>query len=199
MSENRNSLSDEDEPMNENQSASKQDANFSDNESMNQSMTDENDEQIQDHAMSYDESDINQPDVQMTDVESNNAAIRLNVRNQSKQIRKARTKSRGNLRKYFDGKPLIPINQVYRYLRSQNYAKRISRRAAAALIGIIQRVLTELILHIDAQAHKKNMMRINPRQICLAVRNDKEFSKFFWNVMIPDGVIVGIATRDLPQ
>lgn len=147
--------------------------------------------------MSGDEFNNNQSDVPMINVESNNAPNRSKVRKQSKQIRKATTKVRGELREYFKGKPMISINQMYRYLRGQNYAKRTSRRAAAAVIGIIQRILIELIRHINACAQKKNLKRMKPRHIGLAIRNVKEFSKFFWNVMIPDAGVLGIAIKDL--
>ncbi|KFV62667.1 Histone H2A type 1, partial [Dryobates pubescens] len=94
----------------------------------------------------------------------------------------------------------FPVGHVYRSLKRGNYAKRISFGAAIYLTAV-QQYLSAAILDLAgnaAQANKK--VRIIPRHIMLAVRNDDELNKLFTCVTIAQGgVMPNILDKLLPN
>lgn len=105
---------------------------------------------------------------------------------------KDRRKHKHELKEYLNGKPAFSVNKVRTFLRDNNYANRITHKAAAALTGTIQRLLIELMIEAGRQTRKAKRKRITPRHLCLAIQKDEEFSKLLGHVTIPEGGVVGI-------
>lgn len=87
---------------------------------------------------------------------------------------------------YSRGKPFLTVNSIHTYLR-KNCSDRISRKASAALIGVIQSIMCDLILEIQSyMLHRTKEKRIKPRIISRAIQADGEFTKLLSNVDIPE-------------
>lgn len=107
------------------------------------------------------------------------------------------------LREYLKGKPVLSVNKTRTYLRDNNHAGRISRKAAAALTGTVQCLIIELIREAGFQARKSKKKRISPRILCMAIKNDEELSKLLSQVTIPDcglyGMVGALSNPDLRE
>lgn len=112
----------------------------------------------------------------------------------SKRHKKKHPKKRNTheLHEYLRGKPVISVNKTQTFLRNNTYAARISRNAAAALTGIVQSLVMELIVEAEKTTRKHNRMRISPRLLCFAIQKDSEISKLLAHVTIPEAGIFGL-------
>ncbi|XP_043849383.1 histone H2A-beta, sperm-like [Dromiciops gliroides] len=84
----------------------------------------------------------------------------------------------------------FPIGRIYKYLKTGNYAKRISTEAPIFLAAVLEYLTTELLELSGnvAQANKK--IRITPLHIQLALQNDEELQEVLAAVTIPEGGVV---------
>lgn len=87
----------------------------------------------------------------------------------------------------------FPVGRIHRYLKSGKYADRISH-AAPIFAAAVMEYLTAEVLELAGNACRDNKkVRINPRHIQLAVRNDEELNKLLAHVTIPaSGVLPNI-------
>lgn len=92
---------------------------------------------------------------------------------------------------YLNGKPFIALNHIHRYLH-ETYPNRISRKASAALIGVIQRLMVDLIMGVETEVRKGKSMRISAKKIGMAIHRDEEFTKLLSHVSIPESGVYGI-------
>ena len=84
----------------------------------------------------------------------------------------------------------FPVGRISRYLKKGGYAKRIGGAAPVYMAAVLE-YLTAEVLELAGNAAKDNKkMRINPRHIQLAVRNDDEFNQFFGNAVIAAGGVL---------
>lgn len=112
-----------------------------------------------------------------------------NKRHKKKHPKKRNTHE---LREYLRGKPVISVNKTRTFLRNNTYAARISRNAAAALTGIVQSLVIELIVEAEKTTRKENRKRISPRLLCFAIQKDSEISKLLSHVNIPEASVFGL-------
>ena len=93
----------------------------------------------------------------------------------------------------------FPVGRLSRYLKQGGYAKRVGGAAPVYMAAVLE-YLTAEVLELAGNAAKDNKkMRINPRHIQLAVRNDDEFNQFFGNAVIASGgVLPNIQSALLP-
>lgn len=62
------------------------------------------------------------------------------------------------------------------YFCAGHYARRISDRAAVALAGCLEYLVTDLLDISIAQVEPLRLMRLSPRHILFSARKDAEFS-----------------------
>lgn len=106
-----------------------------------------------------------------------------------------RPSASGNHRLGFDdymrGKPFMTMGKVRRYLVN-TYSGRVSRKAVAALIGVIQHLMTHLIMESEAKMRSAKQRRISERIISMAIQGNTELSHLLANVNIPKSGVYGI-------
>tara|TARA_B100000787_G_scaffold167589_2_gene154653 strand:- start:1367 stop:1708 length:342 start_codon:yes stop_codon:yes gene_type:complete len=85
---------------------------------------------------------------------------------------------------------IFPVGRVHRNLKLGRYASRIGASAPVFLAAVLEYLTDEVIEMAAGKAEENKKKRIVPRHILLAVRTDKDFSKLFGNVTIPNGGVV---------
>ncbi|NXS35401.1 H2AX protein, partial [Pomatostomus ruficeps] len=94
----------------------------------------------------------------------------------------------------------FPVGRVYRLLRRGRHADRIGCGAAIYLAAVMEYMVAEVLELAGNAAHQNKKMRILPRHVQLAVRNDDELNKLFASVTIPQGgVMPNILSQLLPK
>ncbi|XP_029434223.1 histone H2A, sperm-like [Rhinatrema bivittatum] len=94
----------------------------------------------------------------------------------------------------------FPVGRIHRLLKNGNYAERIGPGAAVYLAAVLE-YLTAEILELAGNAAKGNKkLRIMPRYMQLAIRNDEEINKLLGGVTIAEGgVLPNIHAQLLPK
>ena len=94
----------------------------------------------------------------------------------------------------------FPVGRLARYLKEGGYAKRVGGAAPVYMAAVLEYIVAE-VLELAGNAAKDNKkMRIIPRHIQLAVRNDDELNSFFGNAIIAaGGVLPNINAALLPE
>uniref|UniRef100_A0A8C3TER6 Histone H2A n=1 Tax=Chelydra serpentina TaxID=8475 RepID=A0A8C3TER6_CHESE len=94
----------------------------------------------------------------------------------------------------------FPVGRVHRLLKRGNYAERIGAGAPVYLAAVLEYLTAEILELSGNAAHENKKIRIGPRHIQLAVRNDEELNKLFADVTIAEGgVMPNILSQLLPK
>ncbi len=84
----------------------------------------------------------------------------------------------------------FPVGRLARYLKKGGYSKRVGGAAPVYMAAVLEYIVAE-VLELAGNAAKDNKkMRIIPRHIQLAVRNDDELNQFFGNAIIASGGVL---------
>eukprot|EP01126_Amoeba_proteus_P037915 TRINITY_DN392_c0_g4_i1.p1 TRINITY_DN392_c0_g4~~TRINITY_DN392_c0_g4_i1.p1 ORF type:complete len:179 (-),score=39.34 TRINITY_DN392_c0_g4_i1:164-700(-) len=84
----------------------------------------------------------------------------------------------------------FPVARLHRHLREGQYGKRVGVGAPVYLAAVLE-YLTAEILELAGNASRDNKkVRIVPRHIMLAIRNDEELNKLLSDVTIGGGGVI---------
>ena len=84
----------------------------------------------------------------------------------------------------------FPVGRLARYLKEGGYASRVGGAAPVYMAAVLEYIVAE-VLELAGNAAKDNKkMRIIPRHIQLAVRNDEELNKLLGGVTIASGGVL---------
>ncbi|KAK3510694.1 hypothetical protein QTP70_013639 [Hemibagrus guttatus] len=94
----------------------------------------------------------------------------------------------------------FPVGRIARLLKKGNYAHRVGSGAAVYLTAVLEYLSAE-VLELAGNASRDNKkLRIAPRHIQLAVRNDEELNTLLGGVTISEGgVLPNIQAQLLPK
>ncbi|XP_075891801.1 histone H2A-like [Nelusetta ayraudi] len=114
--------------------------------------------------------------------------------------KKAVTKPKAGVSKSSRAGVTFPVGRIQRLLKNGNFAERIGTGSAVYLSAVLEYLCAE-ILELAGNASRDNKkLRIAPRHILLAVRNDEELNKLMAGVTISEGgVIPNIQASLLPK
>ncbi len=93
----------------------------------------------------------------------------------------------------------FPIGRLHRQLRQGRYSRRVGVGAPVYLAAVLEYLTAEILELAGNAARDNKKVRIVPRHVMLAVRNDEELNKLLADVTIASGgVIPNIHTVLLP-
>jgi len=94
----------------------------------------------------------------------------------------------------------FPVGRLHRHLKEGQFAKRIGMGAPVYLAAVLEYLTAEILELAGNAARDNKKVRVVPRHIMLAIRNDEELNKLLHDVHITaGGVIPNIHTQLLPQ
>ncbi|XP_058740563.1 probable histone H2A.5 [Vicia villosa] len=84
----------------------------------------------------------------------------------------------------------FPVGRVARFLRKGRYSQRLGTGAPIYLTAVLEYLAAEVLELAGNAARDNKKNRINPRHVCLAVRNDDELGKLLQGVTIAHGGVL---------
>ncbi|KAL8276104.1 hypothetical protein RQP46_011486 [Phenoliferia psychrophenolica] len=94
----------------------------------------------------------------------------------------------------------FPVGRIHRLLKKGNYAQRIGAGAPVYLAAVLEYLAAEILELAGNAARDNKKVRIIPRHLQLAIRNDEELNKLLGHVVISQGgVLPNIHAELLPK
>lgn len=84
---------------------------------------------------------------------------------------------------------VFPVGRLHRYLKDGPYAKRVSRRAALYMAGVLQYLVTEILEVAGTAMQDARKKTLTPRHLSLAIKSDEELDKVLGSSTVASGGI----------
>ena len=81
----------------------------------------------------------------------------------------------------------FPVNRVSKLMRKGKLANRFDSKASVFMTAVLEYLSTEILDLAGDSCKDLNQLRINPKHISLAVRNDDDLRQILANVTISEG------------
>lgn len=84
----------------------------------------------------------------------------------------------------------FPVSRIHRFLRKGRYAKHIAAGAPVYLAAVLEYLTAEVLELAGNAARDNKKMRIIPRHLLLAIKNDEEINRLLKDVTISQGGVL---------
>ena len=84
----------------------------------------------------------------------------------------------------------FPVGRIERLLRAGNYANRVGKGDSVYLAAVLDYLSAEILELAGNAARDNKKLRITPRHITLAIKNDEELDSLLKNVTISQGGVL---------
>ncbi|KAJ7634128.1 histone H2A [Mycena polygramma] len=85
---------------------------------------------------------------------------------------------------------VFPVPRIRRLLKQGKWAKRVTIVGAVYLAAVLEYLMAELLELAGNCARSNHRVRITPRHLLLAIRNDDELDRLLKNTIIVQGGVV---------
>ncbi|KAJ6493683.1 histone-fold-containing protein [Mycena vitilis] len=85
---------------------------------------------------------------------------------------------------------VFPVPRIRRQLKQGKWAKRVTIVGAVYLAAVLEYLMAELLELAGNCARSNHRVRITPRHLLLAIRNDDELDRLLKNTIIVQGGVV---------
>ena len=84
----------------------------------------------------------------------------------------------------------FPVGRLTRLMRQGRYSQRLGKSAGVFMAAVLEYVVTEVLELATDMAHQQHKLRVTPRSLQLAIKNDDELAKLFSRITISKGGVV---------
>ncbi|XP_015787672.1 histone H2A, sperm [Tetranychus urticae] len=84
----------------------------------------------------------------------------------------------------------FPVGRIHRLLKKGNYSERVGNGAAVYLTAVLEYLTAEIVELAGNAASDNKKLRIIPRHVQLAIRNDEELNRLLAGVTIAQGGVI---------
>jgi histone H2A len=85
---------------------------------------------------------------------------------------------------------VLPVGRISRQLKRNKYSKRIGRGAPVAVTAIVENLIAEILELAGHVTKRDGKVRVVPKHINIAIRNDEELDRLFKHVSIFSGGVM---------
>ena len=93
----------------------------------------------------------------------------------------------------------FPVGRISRYMKQGEYAERIAASAPIFLAAVLEYLVAEILELAGNVAKENKKVRITPRHIQLAVRNDEELNGLIRSAVVASGVVTPSTRYELHE